>query len=173
LGETEDDGPPPRKRRHVESDGGDDEEEFEGRQSKNKKRSTGVVEASDPEEGSDSEGNTWMLGHVDEEDDTEVDSDEAFGESDEERFEGWTFRGSASNTSKGKSVNRKRDKVDPEGAVDNDEISLDEDNDDSEDGEEDDGLGDDAIDLAAALDQYSAGEEDNSDEGSLRQRTGK
>jgi U3 small nucleolar RNA-associated protein 14 len=111
-----------------------------------------------------------MLGHVDEEDDTEIDSDEAFGESDEERFQGWTFRGSTSNAAREKEVKRKRSKVDLEDTVGNGEISLDEGRGNGEDEEEDDGLGDDAIDLATALDQYSASEEDSSDEGSLRQR---
>ena len=111
-----------------------------------------------------------MLGHVGEEDDTEIDSDEAFGESDEERFQGWTFRGSASNTAKGKEVKRKRINDAPEDTVGGGDIGLDE---DSDDGEEDDSLGDDAIDLATALDQYSANEENSSDEGSPRRRTGK
>jgi U3 small nucleolar RNA-associated protein 14 len=44
--------------------------------------------------GSDSEGNEWKLGEVDEDDDSDIDSDEAMGESDEERFEDFTFRGS-------------------------------------------------------------------------------
>lgn len=54
------------------------------------------------DEGSDSEGNTWTMGHVEDDDDSDIDSDEAFGESDEERFEGWTFRGSSSNQRSGK-----------------------------------------------------------------------
>ena len=72
LGETEDDGLPVRKRRHVEGDGSDDEEGFEDHRSQTKKRLRSALEGSDPEVGSDSEGNTWMLGHVGEEDDTEM-----------------------------------------------------------------------------------------------------
>jgi len=168
LGETEDDGPPPRKRRHVEDGEGDDEDGFEDRRSQTKKKLRGALEESYPEEGSDSEGNTWTLGHVDEEDDTEIDSDEAFGESDEERFEGWTFRGSTSNMAKGKGTKREGMKADTEDAVRNGNIGLDEDS-----GEDDDSFGEDAIDLAAALDQYSASEEDSSDEDSSRRRTSK
>lgn len=52
---------------------------------------------SEVEYGSDDEGNKWTLGGpVAEEDDSEIDSDEAFGESDEENFEGFAFRGSKS-----------------------------------------------------------------------------
>ena len=52
---------------------------------------------SDVEYGSDDEGNKWTMGApVAEEDDSEIDSDEAFGESDEENFEGFAFRGSKS-----------------------------------------------------------------------------
>ena len=47
------------------------------------------------EGGSDGEGNEWMLGHVDKDDNSDLDSDEAMGKSDEERFEGFTFRGSS------------------------------------------------------------------------------
>lgn len=81
-----------RKRpRDEDEDGEDDEEEEE----QPKRRRRGGDDDS-VDEGSDSEGNKWTMGHVDSEDDSDIDSDEAFGESDEERFEGWTFRGSSS-----------------------------------------------------------------------------
>ncbi|KAN0071495.1 Utp14 domain containing protein [Elaphomyces granulatus] len=52
--------------------------------------------------GSDSEGNAWELGKVPVDDDSELDSDEAMGSSDEEKFEGFIFRGSSSTESKPK-----------------------------------------------------------------------
>ena len=54
------------------------------------------------EGGSDSEGNEWVLGAVDKDDDSDLDSDEAMGESDEERFEGFKFRGSTSTANRAK-----------------------------------------------------------------------
>ncbi|KAF2765018.1 small-subunit processome [Teratosphaeria nubilosa] len=85
LGESIDENP--RKRRRVE-----DESEDAGKLPK----SRGVDGEID--EGSDSEGNEWRLGGLAEDDeDSDLDSEEAFGESDEERFEGFTFRGSSSN----------------------------------------------------------------------------
>lgn len=47
------------------------------------------------EGGSDSDGNEWTLGHVGTDDESDLNSDEAMGASDEERFEGFTFRGSS------------------------------------------------------------------------------
>lgn len=157
LGEIEDDGPQHGKRRRLE----DDEDDLEGgsEEGKSHSRPKGrrAQDDSDIEEGSDSEGHTWTLGHVDEDEDTEVDSDEAFGESDEEKFEGWTFRGSSSGT-KGKKA--KKTKVRAE-ENQNDEIDLDEQS--AEEGNSEDGesLGEDAIDLATALDQYEASDSDS------------
>jgi U3 small nucleolar RNA-associated protein 14 len=52
-------------------------------------------EESDVEYGSDGEGNQWRVGApAGEDDDSEIDSDEAFGESDHDNFEGYAFRGS-------------------------------------------------------------------------------
>jgi U3 small nucleolar RNA-associated protein 14 len=143
-----------RKRaRDDEDEDEEDDDEDEG--PKRRKRRSGDESF---DEGSDSEGNTWQMGHVDNDDDDEsIDSDEAFGESDEERFEGYTFRGSSKNH-KGKAKKSKRDMdmEDEDGDIDLDEG-------DSADGEEedDDDLGEDAIDLATALDQY---EEDEAEE---------
>ena len=66
-----DDDAPPRKMRRGPRRDGDDDVEY----------------------GSDSSGNSWRVNAVDEEDDEEIDSDEAFGESDEERFENFKFPG--------------------------------------------------------------------------------
>ncbi|USP81910.1 hypothetical protein yc1106_09184 [Curvularia clavata] len=146
-----------RKRARDEDDEEDDEEdEDEEGGPKRRKRRTGDESY---DEGSDSEGNTWQMGHVDNDDsDDSIDSDEAFGDSDEERFEGFTFRGSSkSQKSKPKKSKRQQDLEDEDGDIDLDEG-------DSADGEEEydeDDLGDDAIDLATALDQY---EEDEAEE---------
>ncbi|KAI9806030.1 MAG: hypothetical protein M1833_004437 [Piccolia ochrophora] len=56
---------------------------------------------SDEDEGGDSEGNEWRLGFVDSNDDSDIDSDQAMGASDEERFEGFAFRGSSSKAKRG------------------------------------------------------------------------
>ena len=82
-----------RKRARDDDDEEDEEDEDEDDGPKRRKRRSGDESF---DEGSDSEGNTWQMGHVDNDDDDEsIDSDEAFGESDEERFEGYTFRGSS------------------------------------------------------------------------------
>ncbi|KAF1911401.1 Utp14 protein-domain-containing protein [Ampelomyces quisqualis] len=143
-----------QRKRPRDDDGEDEEEEEDGEPKRRKRRG----EDGQFDEGSDSEGNTWTMGHidVDDDDDEDIDSDEAFGESDEERFEDYTFRGSSANK-KGKAKKlRKRLEMSDE----DDEVDMDEG--DSADGEEDDDdLGDDAIDLATALDQY---EEDEAEE---------
>ncbi|KAI9699960.1 MAG: hypothetical protein M1836_002494 [Candelina mexicana] len=111
-----------------------------------------TTKGSDVEEGSDSEGNEWRIGHVDSEDDSDLDSNEAFGESDEERFEGFTFRGSKSGAKK-PGVGKAKGRIDENGS--DAEIDL---NEDERDDELDEGneslsdLGEDAIDLAEMLD---------------------
>ncbi|KAF2737084.1 Utp14-domain-containing protein [Polyplosphaeria fusca] len=138
----------------------DDQERSEDEPSEAKRRKQKKVSQDDLslDEGSDSEGHAWTMGHVDDEDDSEIDSDEAFGESDEERFEGWVFRGSTSTHHKlNKSKPRKLEHHDED--MDG-EIDLDEN--ESADGEDDDedDLGEGAIDLATALDQYEDSEEE-------------
>lgn len=144
-----------RTRGNGDADEEEDEEDEEGGPKRRRMR-TGDESF---DEGSDSEGNTWQMGHVENDDDDEsIDSDEAFGDSDEERFEGYTFRGSSkSQKSKPKKSKRQQDLEDEDGDIDLDEG-------DSADGEEEydeDDLGEDAIDLATALDQY---EEDEAEE---------
>ncbi|EON99796.1 putative small nucleolar ribonucleoprotein complex subunit utp14 protein [Phaeoacremonium minimum UCRPA7] len=118
-----------------DEDGGADEDE--GPRKKRARRSAFNEEdgenSEDDERGSDSEGHEWHVGVDGEDEDSEIDSDEAFGESDDDRFDGYKFGGSRAK----------------------------EDEDDS-DAEDDDSLGEDAIDLAQALDQVS----DEDDEGS-------
>ncbi|KAF2493530.1 Utp14-domain-containing protein [Lophium mytilinum] len=166
LGELEPDGVPTRRKRPH------DEEEEEGEEEENPKRAKRGQDEDEVDEGSDSEGNEWQMGHVDldDDDDSDIDSDEAFGESDEERFAGWTFRGSSTTQNKsggdkaayqGKGKGKARE-------VDED-MDLDLDEEASDEGESDDeSLGDDAIDLATALDQYVEDETERKEKKSKR-----
>jgi U3 small nucleolar RNA-associated protein 14 len=150
---------PRAKRRRLQ----DDEEDSEGeeridsarqKQSRNVEKRTngkkGGLDDEDVEFGSDSDGNEWTMGGVgSDESDEEIDSDEAFGESDEERFDGWTFRGSKSEKGKGKKNVIKR-KVDSDEDA---EMDLNED-DEEEEEEDDEEFGDEGVDLATMLDTY-------------------
>lgn len=141
LGESEG-GPRPGKRARAQD--GSDEDSAEEEPSKKRKSRSNEAD----EEGSDSEGNEWKMGQVDSDDDSELDSDDAFGESDEERFEGFAFSGSTENVKKRQ---KKR----------SGDINLDEDGDSEGSDSDDDSLGEDAIDLAAMLD---ATEDDGAEE---------
>lgn len=100
--------------------------------------------------GSDSDGNEWIMGGVNSNQDSELDSDEAFGESDEEKFEGFIFRGSSTVQKRIKPSSKSRsDTLNEDGAED---IDLHEDGDNIENSESSDGLGEDAVDLATMLD---------------------
>ncbi|OOQ88258.1 putative small nucleolar ribonucleoprotein complex subunit Utp14 [Penicillium brasilianum] len=138
------------RKRPTNDDDDDDDEDNEPRPNYKRRR----TDASD-EGGSDSEGHEWKLGQVDTDDDESLDSDEALGSSDEERFEGFTFRGSSSNKSKPKPKKSEKKK--------RTEISLSEDFDDSDkelsDEEEDDEDDEDGIDLLTAWDMNTAAEE--------------
>ncbi|KKK13003.1 hypothetical protein ARAM_000934 [Aspergillus rambellii] len=117
----------------------------------NKRRRVGDDSDDGSNAGSDGEGHRWKIGQVDSDNDSELDSDEAMGSSDEERFEGFTFRGSS--TFKGKSnadAHKKRRK----------ELNLSEgdESDADEDLDDDDDLGEDAIDLVSAWDMNAAEE---------------
>lgn len=136
------------KRRKV-SDGGND---------------TDVVE----DEGSDLEGGRWHEGMQEDDNDSDIDSDEAFGDSDEERFADFTFRGSeAGNKSKiqkrappqrkktggddgwqdASAFNNATESTD---GTDLGEDDSETDGDDRDDDEDD--FGDEGVDLATALD---------------------
>ena len=154
LGKSE---PEVIKRKRQEEDEDEESEDGEGNQ---KRRKVGGKDryGNEIEHGSDSSGNEWVVGQVDSDEDSDLDSDEAMGASDEERFEGFGFRGSQDKTSRAKdpSSNAKLNSND-------DELR---DYDLQEDGnevlgsdEESDGLGEDAIDLATMLDA-SDGDED-------------
>ena len=149
LGQSE---PVPTKRRRNEEDEGGELDEGP-KQVKRRKSGDKDKFGNELEEGSDSSGNEWVVGRVDEDDDSDLDSDEAMGESDKEKFEGFALRGSSATTSNRKARSRVSD------TENNDEVLRDidlreneEEDDDMSLGEDDDGLGDDAVDLAAILD---------------------
>ena len=79
------------------------------------------------------------MGVNSDDDDSEIESDEAFGESDDEKFDGYAFGG-------GQAQKKKKKKAD--------ESSGDEDGDESDAGDDGESLGSDAIDLADALMQF-------------------
>ncbi|KAF2800176.1 Utp14-domain-containing protein [Melanomma pulvis-pyrius CBS 109.77] len=166
LGELEQSGPSRSKRpRDDEDEDGEADEDGEVKRRKKKDDEESF------DEGSDSEGNNWTMGHVEDDGDSDIDSDEAFGESDEEKFEGWTFRGSQSNQKAGKKSKGKKVK---ETYDDGGDIDLDEsDSADWEEEEDEDDLGDDAIDLATALDQYEDSEEEEKPQKSKKSKKAK
>ncbi|KAM0275475.1 hypothetical protein ACHAPA_000338 [Fusarium lateritium] len=124
------------ERKHGRDDEDEDEEEEEEVPQRKKVKRPNQSGNDAADYGSDSEGNEWQMGGLREDDeDSEIESDDAFGDSDEDKFEGYTFRGSKST---------KRD-------------------DDSEDDSQDDEgetLGADAIDLATALDQFEESDDE-------------
>ncbi|KAK5703648.1 hypothetical protein LTR17_021924 [Elasticomyces elasticus] len=166
LGEVEDSGPSTKRRRNDDDedrDGDDSEEDVP----KKKAKGSGMMgeDGDGVEEGEDSEGNEWTMGGLREgESESDLDSEEAFGSSDEERFEGFTFRGS-STVKKGKKPVRKRAaREEGEGEVD-----LNEDEPEEDEGEEEsDDFGDEGVDLATMLDGDNASDpgDDDDDDGS-------
>lgn len=150
LGESLDDNPRQKRRRDEDDEDDASEDDSAPRRKIPKGRGRGIAEEGDGvEEGSDSEGNEWTLGGLAEDDeDSDLDSDEAFGESDEERFEGFTFRGSSGGKAK-KTLKKKQrvDDGDGEGEIDLDEADA-----EAEEDEEEDDFGDEGVDLATMLD---------------------
>ncbi|QPC70017.1 hypothetical protein HYE68_000769 [Fusarium pseudograminearum] len=129
--------------RDDEEDDEDDEDDEEPQRKKAKRPSRAADD--DADYGSDSEGNEWQLGGMQEDDeDSEIESDDALGDSDEGKFDGYTFRGSKS--------------------------TKHEDDDSEDDSQDDEGetLGADAIDLATALDQF----EESDDEPQQKDQSG-
>ena len=149
LGEAEGGARPGKgKRRRDEDDDEDEEDEEEDAPRKKQKAPKGRFDELDIDAGSDSEGNEWKMGEVDSDDDSDLDSDEAFGESDEEKFLGYAFSG-------GKDAKKKAHKKKAR------DVNLDEDESSEEEESDLESLGEDAIDLATMLDQ---GEEDSGDD---------
>ncbi|KAL8742905.1 MAG: hypothetical protein Q9190_004679 [Brigantiaea leucoxantha] len=148
LGEVEQDGNVKRKREVAQQNR--DFKDEDGNMGGGKRRRVGGSKYGpneDVELGSDSDGNEWMVGNVNSEDNESLDSDEALGESDEERFEGFVFRGSSSHH-KAKKLPEKSSKKKKlvEEAMPN--------NFDFREGEsEQSDFGDEGVDLATILDQ--------------------
>jgi len=136
---TRDLDPEPEQKRRRPHDA-NEEEDADGAiapdTSRLKRRKTDPDDEDSLDGGSDSEGNEWHVGLGDDDDDSEIDSDDAFGDSDEERFEGFALRGSSSAKNAGDA------------------------NDDDSEGDDSESLGEDAIDLAQALDDISEGEDE-------------
>lgn len=144
LGEEE---PDNTRKRRID----DDEDDFA--QSKRPRQDD---DGSEDGGGSDSDGNEWQIGVVNSDNDSEIDSDDALGESDEEHFEGFAFRGS-SHSKRGKQTKTKpksREAEKQNGNLLDEEFGglSDEDSEGGEEDEEDDDLGEDAVDLATAWD---------------------
>ena len=138
--------------KHKEEVSFQDSEGEEQGQHRPEKRPRTVREdqdASASEGGNDSDSNEWRKGQADSSDQSDLDSEEAFGESDEEKFEGFVFRGS-SNPRSGKPRKLQSEtigedilhEIDRNPEIDQDGLDQSE----SED------LGDDAVDLATMLD---------------------
>ncbi|KAI0540257.1 Utp14 protein-domain-containing protein [Xylaria digitata] len=132
--------------KHARDDDDDEDDEDDDAPPRKMRRGARRDEDDDVEYGSDSSGNSWRVNAVDDEDDEEIDSDEAFGESDEERFQNFEFPG-------GK---KKKKQVEED----------DSDDDQDEDIDDADGasLGSDAIDLADALDMSMSDDDDDAPE---------
>lgn len=154
LGEAVDDGSR-QKRRRVDDDADQDDQEDHHTIKRRHARDDDV------DQGSDSDGNEWRMGGpIGDDSDSSIDSDEAFGESDEEKFEGFTFRGSSSNKPGAQKKARAKAKArQPTSHMDLDEGSDSEhDQDESED--ENDDFGDEGVDLATMLDYNSESEDE-------------
>ncbi|KAI4240429.1 MAG: hypothetical protein L6R40_005140 [Gallowayella cf. fulva] len=157
LGKSEPDGNFKRKRDIAQNDdsgGLDNEDELERNESaKTRKAESRGSYGETVDYGSDSDGNEWMLGGVQSGNDDSLDSDAAMGESDEEKFEGFIFRGSSS-TPGGKQSRRAAEEEGVSRVID---LSEGQGN-----GELDDDFGEDGMDMAAVLDAGS--EDENEDE---------
>jgi U3 small nucleolar RNA-associated protein 14 len=152
LGELAD-GPSKKRSRGVSEDIDSDVEDEDAPPRRRMKPSRSQAQE-DVSEESDSDGNRWQLGHVDEDNDTDIDSDEAFDSEDEERFAHFSFSAS---TSKRTGSSKKQKTA-------NGNLNLQEGENTDEGSDEDDSLGEDAVDLAQMLDDYSEDGDNSSDE---------
>lgn len=137
---------PSKKRAHEEDedqdfDDEDEEEEEEGAPPQRKKAKKDEFEGFSDDAAGSEDSEEWHVGVGSQDEDSELDSDEAFGESDEERFEGYSF---------GKGGKDKKKKRGEESEEEDSDLES---------------LGSDAIDLATALDQYSSSEEEGGEGG--------
>ena len=136
LGKVDDDGEEPRSRAEVD-------------ERSSKRRKIDITREDESEAGgSDLEGNRWHEGVDDEDEDSDIDSEEAFGASDEENFADFTFKGSATALSDPK---RRRNRA----GIDQDKADASVGEDDNiTDADDDDDFGDEGVDLATAWDMH-------------------
>ena len=155
LGQSEGE---PTKRKWQSVDEDSDNAEDGGNTSKRRKAGGKDKYGNEVEVGSDNSGNEWTVGNVDDADDSDLDSDEALGDSDDE---GAAIRGTLAHASSRKV---ERPKEYDEALED---IDLREDMDDT--GHNDsDSFGDEAVDLADMLDDSDAVEDGGSGSGGDR-----
>lgn len=103
--------------------------------------------------GSDDDNDPWHVGVDSGDEDSDLDSDEALADSDEERFEGFAFRGSAKKgTQKLKQLKASKKRPHLHDVDLSEERSANSPSDADDDSEDEDDLGEDAVDLATALD---------------------
>lgn len=127
------------ERKHGRDDDDDEDEDEEEEEPQRKKARPSRSTGDDADDGSDSEGNEWRLGGLrDDDEDSEIESDDAFGDSDQEKMKGYSFRGSKS-------------------------TQKDDDSEDDSQDDEGETLGAEAIDLATALDQFEESSEEEPD----------
>ncbi|KAK5091931.1 hypothetical protein LTR70_003028 [Exophiala xenobiotica] len=138
LGEAEDDDDKPNTRADADE-----------RSAKRRRVDNTIEDADSVDHGSDPDGNPWHVGVEEDDDDSDIDSDEAFGESDEERFADFTFRGSE-NPKDNQTALKSKKHTPRHLNLDEDDLEGEEAASDQEEGDDD--LGEDAIDLAAAWD---------------------
>ena len=152
----------PLKRQRTDEGDSDTQAAEVDRSRKLRRQESGGDKEENVEMHSDSEGNEWKIGEVDSEEDSDIDSDDALGESDEERFEGFTFGGSSSRGDQ-KRAKPVRSGTSTQVRSGSGEIDLNEAEVGDDGNEESDGLGEDAIDLADVLDQDSEDEDEEED----------
>ncbi|KAK4987286.1 hypothetical protein LTR50_004712 [Elasticomyces elasticus] len=170
LGDVPEESRQKRRRLQDDEESEEDDEHATNKhslQQKRVKKSTnrhgGALGGDEVETGSDSEGNDWMMGELGEDDDdSDIDSDEAFNsDSDVERFDGFTFRGSKSGSGARKMRGKNR-------AVEVD--MLDDRADEELEDSEDEDFGDDGVDLATMLDESQSEDEPSDSKTKAAQR---
>ena len=144
LGELEEPQQSKRKRNSGEDDGVSDDEST--KRPRHAQRNDVTQANENVEFGSDDSGNEWVTGQIEDDDDSELDSDEAMGDSDEERFAGFTFRGSSS---QGRPKTARQQARAQESDGEDGGFGLQE----EDDIDEADDFGDDGVDLADVLEE--------------------
>lgn len=132
-------------RRGTREDSADD------RPTKRRKNNTQGSPAQESAEDA-SDGLEWHVGVDDDDEDSDLDSENAMGESDEERFEGFAFGGSKAQSSRKPLRKETSDGVRKSENINLDEPSQDDASTEDDNQSTDDELGEGAVDLATALD---------------------